>query len=302
MIAPTGKAPISGVICPMITSFDREGAVDVAAACHVADFLIAHGIHALFVAGTTGEGMLLSLEERELLFTRLVAHVAGRVPVLAHAGCPATADTVRLVRHAAAVGASAATLITPYFHALDEESIYAHFLTVAAAAPELPLYLYTFPASARNDISPRVLGRLCRAAPNIAGLKVSNPDLLRFQEYLEVTPPSFGLLCGVDGLMLPALSLGARGQVSGNANAVPELFVNLYAAFLAGDLPAARAQQRLINRARTILADGLHPAYFKAVLNLRGVPAGCVRPPMRELSAEELAKMEVSIRELGLEI
>ena len=139
----------------------------------------------------------------------------------------------------------------------------------------------SFPAtpsttSLRNSCSGCAL-----AAPNIVGVKSSNPDLLRLQSYIEVGGEDFVALCGVDGLMLAGLAVGARGQVSGNSNAVPELFRGLYDAFRARRSGASAACATADRPARAILQDGLHPAYFKAALTLRGVPAGQVRAPMR---------------------
>jgi len=283
---------VKGVICPMVTPFGEEHRVDFGSARRVVDFLLSKGIAALMVAGTTGEGMLLSLAERKALCEVVVAQAAGRAAVIAHTGCMGTADTVDLTRHAASVGATAASAIVPYFFSYDDDSLFDHFLSVAEAVPDFPVLIYAFPGNAKNDVSPRLLGRLLGAAPNIVGMKVSNPDLLRLQEYREVGGEGFAVFCGVDGLMLPALALGARGQVSGNANVFPEIFCRLYDAFVAGNVEGARKQQRLISRVRWLLRDGLHPAYFKAGLRLRGVPAGYVRPPMRELVAEELEELE----------
>jgi 4-hydroxy-tetrahydrodipicolinate synthase len=266
----------------------------------LADFLLARGVDVLFPCGTTGEGMLLDLTERRRLAETVVEHAAGRAPVMIHTGCITTADTIALTRHAKSCGATAASVITPYFHALDDDSLFEHFRAVAASVPDFPIFLYAFPANARNNISPDLVKRLRAAAPNIVGMNSSNSDMLRFQEYLKAGGEKFIVLCGVDGLMLPALAVGAKGQVSGNANVFPELFADLRRAFFAGDMETARAKQRTINEVRGVLKDGLHPAYFKAALEMRGVHCGRVRPPMRALSPQELGAMRSALSELGL--
>lgn len=291
---------IRGIICPIVTPLDAQDRIDREAVCRLIDFLLLHGIHAIMPCGTTGEGMMLSLEERKSLCEVAVEHAAGRAPVVAHTGCISTADTIRLTDHAGSAGATAAAVIVPYFYTFDEDSLYNHFVSVAKAVPGFPIFLYTFPGNAKNDISVTLLKRLRCAVPNIVGIKSSNADLLRFQEYVEVGGEGFTPLFGVDGLMLPALAVGALGQVSGNANPFPELFCALYDAFAAGDIELAREQQQLINQVRLVLKDGLHPARLKAALALRGIPAGRVRPPMRELAPEELQETERGIRELGL--
>ena len=290
---------LEGIICPMVTPFDEEGRVDELSLCQVADFLLDNKIDGLMVGGTTGEGMSLSTAERMAICEKAVDHVDGRAPVIAHTGCITTAETIALTQHAESVGASAASVIVPYFYTLDDDSLFQHFVSVANATPYFPVLLYTFPGNAKNYISPALLKRLLDATNNIVGFKSSNPDLVRFQEYIQTGGPEFTAICGVDGLMLPALALGAHGQISGNANVFPEEIKALYDAFKAGDLAKARQQQQRVDRTRIMLGDGLHPAYFKAGLRLRGVPAGFVRPPMRELSAMEQASLEKQMKLLA---
>lgn len=282
---------LRGLVCPMVTPFADDGTLDLPAARQVVDFLIDHGVQVLFPAGSTGEGALLTQSERERLATTVVEHVAGRVPVIVHTGAITTGETVALTRHAQSIGATAASVITPYFFTYDEECVFNHYVTVAQAAPDFPVFVYAFPGNAKNDVSPALLARLRQAAPNIVGFKSSNGDLMRFQEYMDVCGPDAVPLCGVDGLMLAALALGSHGQVSGNSNAVPELFRAVYDAYTGGDLAAARHAMHTVNRVRWVLGDGVQLAYFKAALTLRGVPAGRVRAPMRELSPAQIDQL-----------
>lgn len=296
------KAPSSvrGLICPMVTPFKADGGIDLAAIPALVDFLVGHGVHAIMAGGTTGEGMLLDVGERQTLLEAVNASVAGRCALIAHTGAISTGDTIRLTRHAAQLKVTAAAIVTPYFFGLDEDALFAHYTASAAAAPDLPVFLYTIPANARNDISPDLLQRIRRASPNVVGMKCSNPNVLLMQQYMDVAGEDFTFIGGVDGLMLPVLLLGGMGQVSGNANAFPEVFRALYDAFAGGNLEQARTQQRLINRIRDVLKDGRYPAYYKAALTLRGVPAGYVRPPMRELTKDELAQLKHGLADLLL--
>jgi len=290
---------IHGIICPIVTPFNEENLIDLECTRRVVDFLLSRQIDCLMVGGTTGEGMLLSVAERKTLCEAVIEHVAGRAPVIAHTGCISTADTIELTRHAERTGATAASVVTPYYFTLDDDALFGHFVSIAKAVPDFPTFLYTIPANARNDVSSALLKRLLGAAPNIVGMKASNPDLMRLQEYIEAGGERFIVLNGVDGLMLPALALGAVGQVSGNSNVFPETFRALYDAFMAGDVERARSLQQLINRIRVVFKDGITPAYFKAGLNLRGVPAGRVRPPLRELTAEESKEVKRQLGALG---
>jgi len=274
---------IHGLVCPMVTPFDEAGEVDHSAVRALVDFLLANGVQVLFPAGSTGEGPLLSIDERKALAETVLDQAAGRVPVIVHTGTLRTDESIALTRHARDAGAAAASLITPYFFTVTDDSISDHYLAVARAVPDFPLFIYVFPGNGKHDVTAGLLARLRAVAPNIVGVKSSNPYLLRLQEYIAAGGEGFIPLCGVDGLMLAGLSIGSRGQVSGNANVWPELFRRLYDAFCAGDLAMARACQAQIDRLRAVVQDGLHPAAFKAGLALRSVNGGRVRAAGRQL-------------------
>lgn len=291
---------IQGVICPIVTPLDSEGQLDLGATAGLIDFLVERGIHCLFVGGSTGEVLFLSIEERRRLCEFAIRHVSQRVPVIVQTGASTTRATIELTLHAMTMGAAAASILLPYYYRYDESAILAHYRSIATEVGDFPLFLYIFPEFTGNDVSPTLLKLLCNVLPNMVGMKVSNPNLIRFQEYLSIVDSDFIPLYGVDGLMLPALSLGARGQVSGTSNAFPEPFLALYQAFQAGDMEKARQAQQLINRLRIILKDGQNVAHFKEALALRGVGVGSVRAPMRALSAAERQELERDLRSLAL--
>jgi len=291
---------LHGVIVPLVTPFDQQNKIDDTAMRQVVDFVIDKGVHAVMVGGTTGEGMMLSLAERKHQLETVVEQTNGRVPVIAHTGCIDTGSTVELSQHAQQAGATVISAIVPYFFTFSQEQLYRHFLTVAESVPDLPMLLYAFPGNAKNDISPALLGRLLQAAPNIVGIKSSNDDLNRFQEYIQVGGAGFTGCFGVDELMLGGLVFGAKAQISGNSNAFPEPFVQLYAAYQAGDLPRAQQLQQVVNAVINLHQGGRTTAFFKATLALRGIPAGRVRPPMCELTGEELEEVKKEVQRLAL--
>ncbi|MFO7698522.1 MAG: dihydrodipicolinate synthase family protein [Anaerolineae bacterium] len=290
-----------GVICPIVTPFDDHDSIDLNAVTDLVDFLISKGIHGLMVAGSTGEGPLLSLEERKLLTEHVVGCVASRCLVIAHVGCMSTAETVALAQHARDCGADAASAVVPFFFTYDQLSLASHFETAMRSVDDFPFFIYSFPGNAKNDVSPELVRELRSRVPNFVGLKVSSSDLGRVQEYLAAGGDGLVMYTGSDGLMLPSLATGTSGSVSGNANVFPELFCGLYEAFQAGDWARALALQRQINQVRRILRDGLHPAFFKAALSHKGLNGGRVRSPMRELTPEERTELVASLENLGPE-
>lgn len=289
------KFSLHGVIVPLVTPFDEHNKIDFDGVRRVTEFVVSNGVHAVMVGGTTGEGMLLTLEERKNLLEAVVEQVSGRIPVIAHTGCIDTIGTIQLSKHATIVGADIVSAIVPYFFTFNDEELFRHFITVAEAVPDTPLLLYAFPDNAKNDISPALLERLVNAAPNIVGIKSSNDDLVRFQDYVKVGGEGFTACFGVDELMLGGLAFGSQAQISGNSNSYPEPFIKLYDAFRAGNISLAQQYQKDVNAIVDLHHAGNTTAFFKATLTIRGIPAGSVRPPMRELTVEELEEVKKKV-------
>jgi dihydrodipicolinate synthase/N-acetylneuraminate lyase len=290
--------PLSGLICPMLTPFDEHDHINKKAVKELVDYLIASGVDGLLPAGTTGEGFLMTTEERMRLAEIVVESAGGRAAVIIHTGCITTAETVMLTEHAQKIGADGASIITPYFYTLDEQELFEHYTAVARAVPGFPLSLYSFPGNAKQEITPNLLINIRQAAPQYVAIKLSSIDLIRFQEYVQAGGDEFNPLCGADALALPALSVGSRGQVSGNSNVFPEVFRRLIDAYHAGDLDLARSEQARINQIRTVLKDDL--AHFKAALQLRGHKMGSTRAPLRSLTQSEERELRSGLSELGL--
>lgn len=278
-----------GVLPAMATPLQDDGytvAADVLPA--LVDFLLDAGVHGLFVGGTTGEGILLSLRDRVLLHERAVAEVAGRVPVLLHVGANTTAEVVALARHAATVDADAIVVIPPTFYPMPDDALLAFFEQVAAAAPELPLLVYDIPQMAINGISPELLSALAAAIPSLAGIKSSRPDAQMLRRLLDAAPPGIALYAGNEAIALGSLALGAHGLISGLATAIPEPFVALAAAFRQREIGRAQQEQRRINRLLAKMPAGARIGGIKRVLEQRGIAAGPAVPPRPTPSAEGL--------------
>jgi len=291
---------LQGVIVPMVTPFDDQSQLDVAAIPRLVDYLIACGVAGLFPSGTTGEGFLLSLDERRQLAAAVVEAAAGRVPVIVQTGTPTTAETLALTQHAQSIGAQAVAILPPYvYHHLDA-ALLRHYITVAQSVPDLPIYLYNFPAISHNTLTTALILALRAEAPNIIGMKDSSGSLATLTEVLAATDGEFTAINGGDGQVLMALAMGFDGCVSGNANVVPEVLAALYRAVTNGDLPTARKLQQQLNQVRTLLGDGGNLSLFKAMLARRGVAVGDVRAPLLPAAPELVAAKWDELSALGI--
>lgn len=241
-------------------------------------FLAAGGLDGILACGTTGEGILLSVDERRRAVELFLAARPEGFAVAVHCGAQTTADAVALARHAVDAGADAVAAIGPPYFAFDQDSLLAHFRSAAEACAPLPFYLYEFAARSGYAIPVPVIERLRAVAPNLAGLKVSDRPFEKVEPYLI---DGLDVLIGSEPLVLQGLERGAVGTVSGLAAAFPEVV-------------AALAHRRSPEAHRTVvmLRDRLSRIPFhaalKVVLAARAVPVGeDVRAPLRTLAEEE---------------
>lgn len=269
-----------GVLPAMATPLQDDGytvATDVVP--DLVDFLIERGVRGLFVGGTTGEGLMLSLRERMSLHESAWLAAAGRVPVLLHAGANTTAETLALARHAASLGADAIVVITPTFYAMPDDALLSYFAEIAEAVPRLPLLVYDIPQMAINGVSPELLARLAEAIPSFAGIKCSRPDMQMIRRLIDASTGEAALFAGNEAIALGSLALGASGLISGLATAIPEPFVALTDAFVQGDMERARHEQQRVNRLLSMLPAGARIGAIKQILQQRNIPAGGCVPP-----------------------
>lgn len=272
---------LSGGVTPaMATPLTDDGYhVQINVLPPLVDFLLTAGVAGLFVGGTTGEGILLSLEQRQVLHENVVRIVAGRAPVLIHVGAVETATAETLARHAQDTGATGIVAVAPYFYPIHETARLAYFQAVAAAAPRLPFFAYDIPHMAVNGVSPAMLKSMGETIPNFAGVKTSHADMQHIRALIDAAPDGTLVLAGNERIALGSLALGAHGLISGLSTAVPEPFVALTRAFCAGDLATAQAAQNQINRLLDLLPAGARIGAIKQILVERGVPVGGPVPP-----------------------
>jgi dihydrodipicolinate synthase/N-acetylneuraminate lyase len=269
-----------GVAPAMATPIDESGhRVAISQVFPLVDFLIERGVSALFVGGTTGEGVLLELDDRKRLHEAVMEAAGGRVPVLLSVSHNVTRHAFELAEHAQSIDADAVVCMTPWFYPLAEADLLDFFDMVAAGAPDTPFLAYDIPQQALNGITPALVPKLAQAIPTFAGLKCSRNDAQAIRALLAALPEQTILLAGNERILLGSLALGAAGSISGLATALPEPFVALTGAFAAGNLPEAQRWHLLINRLLDRLERVPRLGAVKAILAARGVPVGAPIPP-----------------------
>lgn len=276
---------IHGVVAPPPTPLDRDGIeLDLAAIPRVVEYLAAGGIHGVFVNGTTGEGSLLTVDERERTAEAFAAAARGRLAMIVHVGDASTSVAVRLARHASSVGADGVAVVAPFYFEHDQEALERHVRAVAEATA-LPTFLYDIPARTTNSFGLELTRRLYRDGI-VVGSKDSSGNLPRMLDMLDLG--GFQLLTGADYLALTTLQAGASGLVTGPGCVFPEPFVRLWDSFESGDLAEAARWQRAVLMTTRVLAFGGDLPLLKAALGLVAGGLGGPRMPHAETPPDRL--------------
>jgi dihydrodipicolinate synthase/N-acetylneuraminate lyase len=258
---------------------DGGAVLDEDAFAPLVDFLQDGGLDGILAMGTTGEGILLSVEERKRVAELFVA---GPLDVIVHAGAQTTAATVALAEYAASLDAAGVAVIAPPYFRLDEKALLAHFAAAARACAPVPFYVYEFEAVSGYAFPPELLPRLAELAPNLVGMKVSDTPYESFARYLGA---GLDVFVGPEAFIARGLEEGAVGSVSALATAFPQL--------------VAAVDPRLAEIRAALEVFPRHAA-LKRILGRRGVPIReDVRAPLRPLTDDERRELDAWLDELS---
>jgi dihydrodipicolinate synthase/N-acetylneuraminate lyase len=270
---------LQGAIAAAVTPMQDGGSsLDLDSVPTLVRFLASGGLDGALTCGTTGEGVLLSVQERR----RAAAAFAHARPegfqVAVHAGAQSTRDTVALAAHALEIGADAVAVIAPPYFQLGPSELFDHLRSAAEACDPVPFYIYEFAARSGYPIPVEVIDRLRRETSNVVGMKVSDRPFDAVEPYLL---EGMDVFIGSEPLVRAGMERGAIGAVSGLATAWPEVV----AALVHEHSPEAHLH---VTELRERLEGIPFHAALKQVLVDRGVLRhGDVRPPLRGLTLEE---------------
>jgi 4-hydroxy-tetrahydrodipicolinate synthase len=288
---------IQGSIPALVTPF-RDGRVDEDALAALVEWHIAEGSHGVVAVGTTGETPTLSHDEHERCVEIVVETARRRIPVIAGAGSNNTAESVSLMRHAKAVGADAALVVTPYYNKPNQRGLYHHYRTLHDAV-DLPIVIYNIPGRSVIDMTPATMGELAKL-PRIIGVKDATGDVSRVSDQRIACGPDFIQISGEDASALGFNAHGGRGCISVVANVAPRLSAEFQEAMLAGDYARALTyQDRLMPLHRACFAEP-NPCPTKYALSLLGKCSEEVRSPLVPLEDRTKEQMRAAMRHAGL--
>lgn len=287
---------LQGVIPPTITVFDEDEEVDYEGTAAHARYVVDGDVHGVFPLGTNGEFPLLTGEERKGVVEAVVEEI-DEVPVIAGVGAPSTYETIEHAEHAESAGADGLVVVTPYYYPLDDDAALNHYRRVAEAV-DLPLYIYHIPSKTGNTLSLATLEELA-GIENLAGVKDSSKDVPWLAQAIDAHP-ELTFLAGSDSLLFPGLEIGCSGMVSAVANVYPELVVDLFEAYDAGEEERARELQSDVYDVRDAIKYGSYMAGVKSALPHVGFEAGPLRSPLRLMDEESEEAMVGDLEALDL--
>lgn len=294
------KVRFKGIMPALITPFDSNGKVKTATVKKMIDDLLDVGVSGFYVAGGTGEGVLLNVAQRKVVAEAAIEANAGRGKVIIHTGSINSDEVMELTRHATTAGADGISSVLPsiYFSYTMDELV--DFYRKMADNTDLPILVYANHTGNGVDVN-KMIERLL-PIENIAGAKDTRGNYFKMWELKQLNNGNINVINGPDDTLLCGLLIGADGGIGTSYGLMPEWFVELYDKFQRGDLSGAKQAQDRINRVLSVLfawSEGniIRPA--KESLRLSGYDAGCATYPAQEYSRDKLAKFKSEMEAAG---
>jgi 4-hydroxy-tetrahydrodipicolinate synthase len=289
-----------GVYVPNVTPFYHTGEIHYQALKDLIEFWIIAGISGIVVNASTGESPYLSREELIEVLGFVIDEVNGRVQVIAGTGAMATRETIELTFDAKDAGAEAALITTPYFFRPTEEELYQHYAAVLSAV-EIPAIIYNVPKFTGYSITPKTISRITTDYSNLAGVKDSSGNPGNMAEIIRLCGDRIACLSGAADMFLPTLSLGGKGAILAIANVIPGTCVELYEAFLNGDISTAGKRQRTVSHVNNVLVNSYpQVAAIKSTLNGLGYKTGDPRRPLLPLTKTQVEALSEMLKNTKL--
>ena len=287
---------LTGSIVALVTPFCEDGSVDFPALERLVDFHLANGTDGILVLGTTGESSTMTDDEDYEVARCVIERVAGRVPVIG--GSNATFESERKAAGLVRLGIDGLLLITPYYNKSNEEGIYRHFTAVLDKV-DVPCILYNIPGRTGCSISEKNLARLAQH-PNAWGIKEASGSISYATMAARYLTDDFRMFSGNDDIVVPLMSLGAKGVISVWADVAPATVHKMCVDYLSGDVEAARrAQLENLDLIHALFCE-VNPIPVKCALAEMGLIGENYRQPLWTISDAGREQLVAAMRGVGL--
>lgn len=288
MIADTSK--FQKIFSALELPMHEDESLNYEALKELIEYELKLGAEGFYCMGSSGEGLLLTIEERMEALDAIVKYVAGRVPVIAHVGTIRTADAIKMAKHAQSLGIDAISMIPPYYYKFSMDEIIAYYEEVMAAVPGMPTIIYNIPQFTGVEFNKDNAGRLL-SNPQVLGVKHTSSNLYSLERMKSFFPEKV-YFNGFDEQFVGALAMGATATIGTTVNVFAPLFIKARDLFNAGDLKGAYEVQHQIGYyVEEMCKVGIFSA-VKYLLEKFGIACGACRKPFHPLTDAEKAAMD----------
>lgn len=272
-----------GVYAALMTPFRADGSIDFEALKRLADHCIDAGLTGLYVGGSTGEGFLLTEEERMDVFRVVGEHMAGKCHLFAHVGAISTDSAIRMAKVAETSGFDAVSAVAPFYYSFPLEAIKTYYSDIMHAT-DLPMLMYNFPNAGGFNGMLDVVNEFIHD-DKLLGIKHTSQNLFELEMFKHLERDLF-VFNGFDEMLVAGLSMGADGGIGSTYNFMPSIILEIYNSFQAGEIHAAQKAQEKANRIiEAMLPYGVFQMEKEILKNI-GVPVGECRKPFLPLSED----------------
>ena len=289
---------LRGILLPTTTDFNNDGVLDLGAFRSNLDRWLATDIKGVVLLGSTGERVHLNEREYLQIIQAARAEVAKDRALIVGAGQQSTVGTINEIQVAAEAGADAVLVITPHFYrsAMTQE-VLLNFYSSVADASRVPVLLYSMPALTGIKIEPETIVRLSQH-PNISGVKDSSNDMVGFAETVKLCPADFAVMTGNGTVLLDALKAGATGGILAVGCAAPEVCLEIFRLFGAGEIEQAERLQSKLTPFAAAVTTRFGIGGLKAAMDMAGYQGGPVRQPLQSPTEPQVAEIETLLKDL----
>ena len=293
-------AIFKGAGVAIVTPMYEDGKVNYDKLEELLEYQIANSTDAIIICGTTGESSTMTHGEHLKTIKFAIDKVNKRVPVIAGTGSNCTDTAIMMSKEAASYGADALLVVTPYYNKATQKGLIAHYTAIAEAVPETPIIMYNVPSRTGCNILPETAVKLAKEVDNIVAIKAATGNLSQESKTMMLAEGCLDMYSGEDGLIVPLMSIGAKGVISVLSNVAPKQTHDICAEFFAGNIEKSRQLQFEALELVDALFSEVNPIPVKTALNLMGMEVGPLRMPLCEMEEANLNKLKTALKNYGL--
>lgn len=285
---------IKGLIAAPFTPMKDDFSINYELIEKLTDYYATQPLEGVFINGTTGESMSLTVQERIELANQWVKHAAGRFKVIVHVGHTCIEDCKKMSSHAQGIGAYATGAMGPcFFRPASVDALVDFCSEIANAAPKLPFYYYHMPAMTGNDFLMRdFLEAADGKIENLAGIKFTHENLMDYRRCVDFKDGKYNILWGRDEILLSGLVMGAQGAVGSTYNYMASVYVQIMEDYKKGNLAKALSLQNEVIEIITMIIEASGGvACGKALMNMHGFDLGPCRSPLPKVDYKDLGNI-----------